>query len=170
MDITPQTKVGELLREFPDLEETLIGLSPKFELLRNPLLRKTVGKVATLQQVSVVGNIPLEKIISTLREEAGQNQTTVNMNTNKTHSQVPAWLEPFKITQRLDAREMLSKGEHPLNEVLSRTHNMANNEIFELITGFVPMPLIEKVSNTGFDYYIEKAPGEEVRTYFCRKV
>lgn len=169
MEITPLTKIGDLLKEFPHLEETLIGLSSKYQLLRNPVLRKTIGRVATLQQVSVVGNIPLETIINTLREAAGQNQTTVNMNNSNNYPQVPAWLDPFKITHRLDAREMLSRGEHPLNEVLSRTHSMTNDEIFELITGFVPMPLIEKVSNSGFDYYIEEAPGEEVRTYFCRK-
>jgi len=170
MEITPMTKIGDLLKEFPGLEETLIGLSPKYQLLRNPVLRKTIGRVATLQQVSVVGNIPLETIINTLREASGQKQTTINMSTNNNNSQTPAWLDPFKITQRLDAREMLSRGEHPLNEVLSRTHNMGSDEIFELITGFIPMPLIEKVSNTGFDYYIEEAPDGEVRTYFCRKV
>lgn len=169
MEITPMTKIGDLLKEFPHLEETLIGFSPKYQLLRNPVLRRTIGRVATLQQVSVVGSIPLETIINTLREAAGQTQTIINMNANKGNSPAPAWLDPFKITQRLDAREMLSKGEHPLNEVLSRTHSMGNNEIFELTTGFIPMPLIEKVSNTGFDYYIEEAPGQEVRTYFCRK-
>jgi hypothetical protein len=169
MEITPQTKVGDLLKEFPELEETLLSLSPKYELLKNPILRKTVGRVATLQQVSVVGNVPLETLINSLRSAAGLTINNAIMNSNKTDNNPPAWLDPFKISQRLDAREMLLRGEHPLNEVLSRTNAMDNNEIFELITGFVPMPLIEKVSNMGFDYYIEEAGGDEVRTYFCRK-
>lgn len=50
IQITPQTKVGELLDAFPELEETLFSLSPKFKHLKNPMLRKTVAKVATLYQ------------------------------------------------------------------------------------------------------------------------
>jgi hypothetical protein len=169
MEITPQTKVGDLLKEFPELEETLLSLSPKYELLKKPILRKTVGRVATLQQVSVVGNVPLETLINSLRSVAGLTINNTIMNSNKTDNNPPAWLDPFKIRQRLDAREMLLRGEHPLNEVLSRTNAMDNSEIFELITGFVPMPLIERVSNMGFDYYIEEAGGDEVRTYFCRR-
>jgi hypothetical protein len=169
MEITPQTKVGDLLKEYPELEVTLLSLSPKFELLKNPILRKTVGRIATLQQVSVVGDISLQTLINTLRSAAGQTTNNTIMNSNNTSNNPPAWLDPFRISQRLDAREMLSRGEHPLSEVLSRTNAMGINEIFELITGFIPMPLIEKVSNTGFNYYIEESGGDEVRTYFCRK-
>ena len=169
MEITPLTKVGELLSQFPQLEQTLIGLSPKYELLRNPVLRKTVGRIATLQQVSVVGGVALETLINTLRKAAGQEITNDNMNKHDKMNTPPLWLDPFKITQRLDARDMLARGEHPLSEVLARTHAMETGEIFELITGFIPMPLIEKVSNTGFDHYIEEAGSDEFRTYFCRK-
>ena len=49
--ISPKTKVGELLDNYPDLESVLMEMSPAFEKLRNPVLRKTVARVATLQQV-----------------------------------------------------------------------------------------------------------------------
>ncbi|HOK52235.1 MAG TPA: DUF1858 domain-containing protein [Bacteroidales bacterium] len=41
--ITPQTKVGELLEAYPQLEAKLLELSPKFGHLKNPVLRRTVA-------------------------------------------------------------------------------------------------------------------------------
>ena len=49
--ISPKTKVGELLDAYPELEPVLMAMSPAFEKLKNPVLRKTVARVATLQQV-----------------------------------------------------------------------------------------------------------------------
>ena len=70
--ITPKTKVGELLDAYPELEPVLMNLAPAFKKLKNPVLRKTVGKVATLQQAASLGGIQVTEIINTLRAEVGQ--------------------------------------------------------------------------------------------------
>ena len=41
--ITPETKVGELLTHYPELEELLLQFSPAFATLKNPILRRTVA-------------------------------------------------------------------------------------------------------------------------------
>ncbi|MDD4434532.1 MAG: DUF1858 domain-containing protein, partial [Parabacteroides sp.] len=48
-------KVAELLNDYPEIEDTLLSLSPAFAKLRNPVLRKTVARVTTLQQAAKVG-------------------------------------------------------------------------------------------------------------------
>ena len=48
--ISPATKIGKLLEDYPELEELLVGLVPKFAALKNPILRKTVAKITSLQQ------------------------------------------------------------------------------------------------------------------------
>lgn len=70
-DITPDTKVGALLERWPGLEAVLVELSPHFRALRNPLLRRTVAKVATLRQAATVGGVPLGVLIGRLRAAAG---------------------------------------------------------------------------------------------------
>ncbi len=50
--ITPDSRLGDLLERWPGLEDVLLELSPHFRALRNPVLRRTVAKVATLRQVS----------------------------------------------------------------------------------------------------------------------
>ena len=73
--ISPKTKVGELLDAYPELEHVLMAMSPAFEKLKNPVLRKTVAKVATLQQVSIVGGVNIDEMIRILRNNTGQDDT-----------------------------------------------------------------------------------------------
>ena len=58
IDITPQTKVGELLTAYPELEDLLIEIAPAFKKLRKPVLRRTVAKVTSLAQAARVGRWP----------------------------------------------------------------------------------------------------------------
>jgi hypothetical protein len=50
MDLSARTKIDDLLTEFPFLLEFFVKKSPTFSHLKNPIMRKTVGKVATLNQ------------------------------------------------------------------------------------------------------------------------
>ncbi|MCP5064426.1 MAG: DUF1858 domain-containing protein, partial [Ignavibacteriae bacterium] len=70
--ITPETKVGDLLDNYPELEEKLIEIAPPFRRLKNKVLRKTVAKITTLKQAAKVGNIPLSDLVNKLRGAAGQ--------------------------------------------------------------------------------------------------
>ena len=166
--ITPQTRIGEFLDNYPELEGLLISLSPAFEKLKNPVLRRTIGRVATFQQVAVVGNIPLETIINSLRKAAGQNQTNEIMSTNNNINEKPTWFDAAAICETLDAREMLQSGQHPLAEVIKRTSGMQSGQIFELITPFTPMPLIEKVNANGCSAYVDTVTDSEIHTYFFK--
>ena len=67
-EILPQTKVNDLLEEFPQLEEVLINLNPKFNKLKNPLLRNSIGKVATLKQAALVAEMQPDEFIEYLRQ------------------------------------------------------------------------------------------------------
>ena len=69
--ISPKTKVGELLDAYPELEHVLMAMSPAFEKLKNPVLRKTVAKVATLQQVCIVGGVNIDEMIRILKKKRG---------------------------------------------------------------------------------------------------
>ena len=72
MDISDQTKVNELLQAFPQLEDVLISLNPKFKKLRNPVLRNSIGRVATLNQAAAVAELSPLTFINRLRDAVGQ--------------------------------------------------------------------------------------------------
>lgn len=48
IDITPSVTVHTLLLEYPELEDVLIGIASPFKKLKNPILRKSVAKIATI--------------------------------------------------------------------------------------------------------------------------
>ena len=56
LQIQPSTKVAQLLDAYPELEEVLIRMAPPFRKLKNPILRRSVAKVATLKQAAIVGH------------------------------------------------------------------------------------------------------------------
>ncbi len=80
MVLDARTKLDALLKTYPFLLDFLAGWSPKFDKLRNPLLRKTVGKLATLDQAAAMGDVPLETLVEALageiRRVTGENAET----------------------------------------------------------------------------------------------
>jgi len=69
MRLSPKTKVDELLSRYPFLKDFLMQLDPHFKALDNPLLRKTLGKVATLSKVAMVGGIELDALLNEIAQE-----------------------------------------------------------------------------------------------------
>lgn len=159
MTISPKTRIGELLEAYPELEKVLIEISPVFEKLRNPILRRTVARVATIQQISVVGGIPVDDIIKRLRKEVGQNEDTVATETSEyTPATPPVWFESNKIAIRFDATPVINSGGSPMNEVLQKSMQLKKDEIFELQTPFVPAPILDMLKSKNFlTYTILKA-------------
>lgn len=151
--ITPKTKVLQLIEAYPQLEETLISYVPAFEKLKNPILRKTVAKIATLQQAAAIGNVPVEDLINRLRREVGQDLISQNEN-NMYNTTKPAWFDPAMISGELDARAMLAAGEHPVNQVIADLKSLTSGSIYKLTAPFLPAPLIDKASSLNFDHWV----------------
>ena len=69
MRISSKTKVDELLSQYPFIKEFLINRDPHFKALDNPLLRKTLGRIATLSRVSMLGGVELNRLLKEIAEE-----------------------------------------------------------------------------------------------------
>jgi len=84
-------------------------------------------------------------------------------------SEKPSWLKEENIVKRLDARPIINQGGHPLGDVLADIKDLGNGDIYELITPFLPAPLIERVVVQGFDAWSKKEAEDLIRTYFFKK-
>jgi hypothetical protein len=82
--------------------------------------------------------------------------------------ETPAWLNKANIRISLDARPLLASGIHPLEQVMTETAGFNPGDIFEIITPFPPMPMIEKMEAAGFTAFSEHA-GDAFHTYFCKQ-
>ncbi len=169
--ITPKTKILDLITDYPELEETLFDISSAFKQLKNPILRKTVARVTTLQQAALVGGIKVEDLVNRLRLASGVSgipESAGESDYDPTTQDAPEWFSVAKVTGHLDAREMLNRGEHPVGQVLADLQHLPDNEIYELVAPFFPAPLIDKATGLGFKNYVMELSPEEFRIFFLR--
>ncbi|HSO86679.1 MAG TPA: DUF1858 domain-containing protein [Draconibacterium sp.] len=165
--ITPKTKVLELIETYPELEDVLIEYAPAFKNLKNPVLRRTVAKIATLQQAAAIGGVKTEELINRLRKEVGQDLITGESGSQYNY-QKPDWFAAEKIIKQFNASEMLAAGEHPVNQVIADLNHLEEGKIYELKAPFLTAPLIDKATSLGLKHWIDKKSDEEYFIYFCR--
>lgn len=168
--ISPETKIGALLDRFPNLEITLLEMATEFKKLRNPILRKTIARVTSLRQASTVAKIPLAEMINRLRHEAGiQEEFMMDETSLSLPKEAPSWFSTSGIVQSLDARPMLERGEQPINKVFADCKNLKAGEIYELITPFLPAPLIDTAKEKGYQTWSKKEEEGVFKTYLTPK-
>jgi len=165
--ISPKTKVLQLIEAYPELEDVLINYVPAFKKLKNPILRKTVAKIATLQQAASIGNVKVGDLINHLRKEVGQELMTSEIN-NPYNTNKPDWFDESKIAQELDVRDMLAAGEHPVNQVMADLKKLPDNSIYKMIAPFLPAPLIDKASSLEVRHWVVKEKDDLFIIYFCK--
>jgi DUF438 domain-containing protein len=113
MDLSPKTKVNDLLAVYPFLKEFLISLNPEFKMLDNPFLRKTVGKLASLGKAAMIGGMDVKKLLDDVAGEIKR----------KTGEAVPvSYGDPGKDEQsvRIDTMKEIIKDLHAGKDVESQ--------------------------------------------------
>ena len=165
--ITPKTKVSELLETFPELEDVLTDYVPAFKKLKNPVLRKTVARITSLQQAAAVGNVSVEDLINRLRNEVGQDLYSGESGPGYV-TEKPDWFLEDLVASEFDAREMLAAGEQPVNQVMADLNSLDKGAIYKVVAPFVPAPLLDKASSLGLAHWIQKTGDEEFAVYFYK--
>ena len=168
LPITPKTKVAALLEHYPELEDHLIGMAPPFEKLKNPILRRSVAKVASLQQAAAVGKIPVDKMVNELRAIVGQAPISAEAIDDVVcyYSSRPEWFDQDKVVASM-AEEELDQDVMPLNPLIRRATELREGEIIELVTTYLPAPGIDIMKRKGYVVWSVEE-GKLIRTYFSR--
>ncbi len=154
--ITPDSKVGALLQAYPQLEDVLIQMSPAFGHLRNPVLRRTVARVATLHQIAKIGDVPLDELINVLRHAAGIDEEWIDSSPGGGSADAPDWMRPDAVARTLDGRSIIADGGHPLEQVLKDLKELPVGSVYLLITPFLPAPLLDLVKKQGHQVWSRK--------------
>jgi hypothetical protein len=153
MDITSKTKIYDLLQEFPVLEEQIMNMAPPFRNLKNPVLRRTVGKLATLEKAAQIGGIDVAHFVNTLRAAVGQPELKGEAVTVPTAvKNAPDWIQGQPV-HVIDGVEMLNQGIHPLNKINELMQSLPGGKHVLLLTNFKPLPLIEAMEKQNYSVY-----------------
>ncbi|HXK02714.1 MAG TPA: DUF1858 domain-containing protein [Verrucomicrobiae bacterium] len=150
LPINPETTVGALLEAYPEAESTLVDLAPAFARLRNPVVRRTVAKVATLEQAAKIGGVSLRTMIRKLRQATGNaGPDLAILETMEAKDDDSAWLAQGRVVEEIDAESMLERGVHPIGKIREAVAALAPGEVVVLRSGFRPEPLIETMRRAG---------------------
>jgi hypothetical protein len=156
--ITPDMTIADLLRHYPHLGEPLACLVPSYRALSTPAVREVISKTMTVHQLATNGGIAPGSLITKLRAAAGVEET-------QPADAEPRWIAEATSMVCLDARPVLATGAHPVNDVMAGLAALGSGEVFELVTPFVPTPLVDMARARGFEAFSARE-GETVHTYF----
>lgn len=168
LNIIPSVTVHKLLEAYPELEDVLIAIAPPFKKLKNPFLRRSVAKVATIKHISSVGKVPLVELVNTLRKAVGQTVISVSCEDEEYFQAKPAWFSAEKISVSIDEDRLEDKDKMTLTVILKEAKNIEKGEIIELVTTFLPAPGIDIMKSKGYSVWTTRGEGISIRTYFLK--
>jgi hypothetical protein len=148
-DITAGTKVAALLSEHPELEDLLISMSPAFIKLRNPVLRRSVARVANLRQAAAVGRLDVADLVNELRVAVGQRPLgDVAVEEVEYFAAPPEWFDQAAVVKVLREQD-IDPDVMPINPLLHAVRELVGGEVVELITAHLPAPGIDILRRKG---------------------
>ena len=93
MELHEKVKINDLLKKYPELLDFLVNKWPTFKKLKNPVLRKTIGKMATLNQAAAMAGIDVSMLLT---EIAGEIERQTGQRPIITQGENTAAAESFK--------------------------------------------------------------------------
>ena len=169
MIISANTKIAAILKHNADALEAIISITPKFEKLRNPLLRKLMAGRTSIGMASKISGCSVEDFFAKLAP-LGFEIDKVNAPVNEVKPHLPAFfnsLKPDQI-QELDVRPVIEAGEDPLSLIIKTVNKIKQGDALKIINSFEPTPLLSLLKKQGFDSYVDTIDDNLVETYFYK--
>ena len=165
-EITLETKIADLLNNYEGMKDILIKINPKFEKLNNPVLRRTLAKIAGVRQAAVVGGMEPIDLLNQLRTAVGQKPVAVEaVETQKeAEENIPTWTTEVP-KEIINANELLDKDDNPLAKSFTIIRRFNEGEILAIESDFKPEPLIEEFEKQGHEVYAQEIGKDTFVTY-----
>jgi len=164
IDITLDTKIADLLNSHEDMKDILIDINPKFKKLNNPVLRRTVAKLATIKQAAIVGGMQPLELVNILRGKFDQPLIGDDESDTKDTQEAPKWIaqEP---KESINANELLDQEDNPLAKSFNILREFEAGDILSIASDFKPQPLMDEFEAKGFKVYCQEITDKEFVTY-----
>lgn len=165
--INANTRIAAILKQEPSALEAIISLSPKFNKLRNPLLRKLMASRTSLSMASRIGGCRVEDFFTLLEPHGFVADRSVTAEKEEGPGDLPAFMQsPGKAVVELDVRPIIESGRDPFRDITGRLKELGAGEVLKLVNSFEPLPLIQVLGRQGYEYYVERIDENLVNTYF----
>lgn len=170
MLVNQHTKIAAILKHHPEAMDTIASISPKFEKLRNPFLRKLMAGRVSISMAAKIGGCREEDFLRVLKP-LGFTTVAEKGAQEKAETEMPLFLRSVKAEQiiELDVRPLLEAGNDPLKLILAKVKALKQGEVLKIINTFEPTPLIAMLDKKGFSSFTQTISPQHIETLFFRE-
>jgi uncharacterized protein (DUF2249 family) len=191
--ISAGDRVSAVLARDERLVEVFTSLSPTFERLRNPAMRKVMARLVTIEQAARMAGLEPELLVERLNqalaatsgisEHADDNHDTkprsapgapvgagerAEMATDTLPDGIPAALAavPAELIVDIDVRPDLRRGEEPFSKIMAARREVRPGGVLRLSATFEPVPLYAVLGKQGLEHWTERFADDDWRVWF----
>jgi len=170
MIINSDTKIAAILKQNPAALDAIVSITPKFEKLRNPLLRKLMAGRTSIGMASKISGCDITDFFDMLEPLGFEIDDTYKKLLNEEKPDLPSFFNSLKPGQikEFDVRPIIEEGEDPLKLIVKKIKSIQPGEALKIINSFEPTPLILLLKKQGFESYVDKIEDQLIETYFYR--
>jgi uncharacterized protein (DUF2249 family) len=171
LTINADTKIASLIKEHAGALDAIISISPKFNKLKNPLLRKLFASRTSIYMASKVSGCAVNDFFEKLTPLGFIIDDKPSSSKEEQNIPVPMFVHDIEEADivELDVREVISSGKDPLNLILTSVKKLQAGQLLKLINSFEPTPLMQLLGKQGFESYVENVNDDLVYTFFHKK-
>lgn len=165
-------RISAVLARDERMLEVLLGASPSFGHLRNPLVRKTMAKLATVEQAARVAGIDAEDLLARLNAALeGELVREPARRVAAREAEVPPTVARARkeAIVECDVREDLRAGREPFRRILAAARQVGDGEVLRLRAIFEPAPLYSVLGRQGFHHFTERLADDDWCVWFWRE-
>lgn len=180
MVIRKTDRVSTVLRSDESLIDVFVGLSPAFERLRKPAMRKVMSRLVTVEQAAKMAGVDADELVARLNAVAPPPEWSVEVN--RAHETAeprgvagvlpPAALSaiPASAIVELDVREDLRNGKEPFSRIMAARRDVPPAGALRIRAIFEPVPLYAVMEKQGFAHHTEQQGPEDWSVWFYSTV
>ena len=164
------TKIAAIIKAHPGALDAIVSISPKFEKLRNPILRKLIAGRTSIAIASKLSGSTPHTFFEKLRPLGFEIDISGKTGT-KEEKTIPGFITSLKKEQvvELDVRPIIASGKDPLNIISEEVNTIKSGQALKIINTFEPVPLMLLLKKQGFAVYADVINDNLVETYFYKQ-
>lgn len=177
MVIRAQDRIAEVLKRDDRLMEVFAAAAPAFRGLRNPVTRKVMGRLVTVEQAARVAGVDPEALVDRLNQvlvgeaadpKRAENEPEPEPTPPLSNRDAPAALAaiPAERVTDLDVRDALRRGEEPFHTIMEARRGLPPGGVLRLRATFEPVPLYAALGKQGMDHWTERLAEDDWRVWF----
>ena len=173
---TPDTKISDLLKAYPEMIEILARYNKHFELLRRPALRKLITPLVTIEKAARTAQVDVKEMLAEIYRAIGETlPLDVGRPSHPSQPEAVDMPEELRDLQEgrrviVDVREDVRTGEEPYHRIMKAVASLRAGQVLQLCNLFEPVPLYDVLGQRGFAHWAEQRGPEEWWVTFFRPV